>query len=92
MLTQPGKRLRGLTRPRKLAELFDIAGLCAARNVAGPGIARLRCCANYKALVGTALAAVSFKSKYIAVAVIAAVVLSLAVGSGLVLENGVQHA
>jgi diguanylate cyclase (GGDEF)-like protein/PAS domain S-box-containing protein len=37
------------------------------------------------------LAAVSFKSKYIAVAVVAAVVLSLAVGFVLVLENRVQH-
>jgi len=38
------------------------------------------------------LAAVSFKSKYIAVAVITAVVVSLAVGSVLVLQNRSQHA
>jgi len=37
------------------------------------------------------LAVVSFKSKYIAVAVIAAIVVSLAVGSVLVLENRAQH-
>ena len=42
--------------------------------------------------MGTGLAAVSFKSKYIAVAVAAAVVLSLVVGFVLVLENRVQHA
>jgi len=41
--------------------------------------------------LGIGLAAVSFKSKYIAVAVIAAVVVSLAVGSVLVLENRSQH-
>jgi diguanylate cyclase (GGDEF)-like protein/PAS domain S-box-containing protein len=38
------------------------------------------------------VAVVSFRSKYIAVAVIAAVVVSLAVGSVLVLENRAQHA
>ncbi len=38
------------------------------------------------------MAVVSFRSKYIAVAVIAAVVVSLAVGSVLVLENRAQHA
>ncbi|HET7812242.1 MAG TPA: PAS domain S-box protein, partial [Steroidobacteraceae bacterium] len=37
------------------------------------------------------MAAVSFKSKYIAVAVIAAIVVSLAVGAVLVLENRTQH-
>jgi hypothetical protein len=38
------------------------------------------------------VAVVSFRSKYIVVAVIAAVVVSLAVGSVLVLENRAQHA
>ena len=38
------------------------------------------------------MAVVSFRSKYIVVAVIAAVVVSLAVGAVLVLENRAQHA
>src|SRR4051812_26617769 len=41
--------------------------------------------------MGTVLAAVSFKSKYIAVAVITALVVSVAVGSVLALENRSQH-
>ena len=64
--------------------------------MAAAAFRRIRCGANQKAPRGDGysphVAAVSFKRKYIAVAVIAAVALSLAVGFIMVLENRAQHA
>jgi diguanylate cyclase (GGDEF)-like protein/PAS domain S-box-containing protein len=64
--------------------------------MAGAVWGQLRCSANQKTLRGDGysqqVAVVSFKSKYIAVAVISAVLLSLAVGFILIVENRSQHA
>src|SRR5688572_11773896 len=58
-------------------------------RLAPPGRARLRCPANKQAF--PAVTIVSFKSKYIAVAIAAAVLVSLAVGSVMIYENRDQH-
>src|SRR5688500_1860453 len=75
--------------PRLSAELIDIGGGMPCPNLAAGGFAWVRLRANKK--YRDTVAIVSFKSKYIAVAVAAAIVVSLAVGSVMVYENRSQH-
>src|SRR5262245_52891390 len=78
----------------------QIRGCRSAAKLARAGFAWVICVETTKPCLRTGfqrgfegpVAVISFRSKYIVVAVIAAVVVSLAVGSVLVLENRTQHA